>query len=116
MSLAKKKEEVIAPLSQTEESNNSLIKKELTATSKIFTDLHNIQLAASYAIGRLADDFDDERRSISPDILFGIRSILEMSAEIAIERAFNTIEFEIEFLSKLNNLQEQTTEISQEDQ
>ena len=106
MSPDKKESEVIAPLSQNEKENNSLIKKELTVTSKIFTDLHNIQLAASYAIGRLADDLDEECRYVNPDILFGIRSILEMSAETAIERAFHTIEFEIEFLSKLNNRQE----------
>ena len=94
MSISKKEEKVIAPL--------SLLKTELRSTQDIFLKLHNIQLAISYTITNLANEIDEDR-TISPDILFGLGSILEWSAEMAHERAVHTAAFEMRFLSEHGN-------------
>ncbi|MCL2690488.1 MAG: hypothetical protein FWE57_11675, partial [Chitinispirillia bacterium] len=94
-------------------SINSLIENELSDTHRVFVDLHNIQLAIGYAVGELALEVD-EKRPLSAEILFGIRSILELSANFALERANHTDNFEREFLLKLKNRQEHSAEPSQE--
>jgi len=69
------------------------IKKELNETFDILLKLNTIQLVVSYTLGHLAEDLDKKEAFIQ-DILFGSRSILEISANIAEERAIHTEEFE----------------------
>jgi len=68
------------------------IKKELNETFDIFLKLHTVQLVVSYALGHLTEDLNKEE-SFVQDILFGSRSILEISSNIAEERAIYTEEF-----------------------
>jgi len=74
------------------------IKTELNETFEIFLKVHTIQLVISYTLGHLAEDLNKEE-SFVQDILFGSRSILEISSNIAEERAIHTEEFK-RFLSK----------------
>ena len=69
------------------------IKKELNDTFDILLKVHTIQLVVSYALGNLTQDLDKKEAFIQ-DILFGSRSILEISSNIAEERAIHTEEFE----------------------
>ena|GEM_PF-5886332 len=77
----------------------SLIKTELKETRDIFLKLHNIQLAMNYIIVHLVNEIEEDR-NISPDILFGIGSILEWSAQTAHESAVHAAAFEMRFLSE----------------
>jgi len=89
MSIDKTKEKVIPPVSLNE------IKKELNDTFDIFLKLHTVQLVVSYALGHLTEELDEDKHSFVQDILFGSRSILEQSANIAEERALHTEEFQM---------------------
>jgi len=92
MSINNKQKEVITPVSLNE------IKKELTDTFDIFLKLHTVQRVVGYALGHLTEDLGEDKHSFVQDILFGSRSILELSANIAEERAIHTEEFMMKFL------------------
>ena len=88
MSVDEKKDNEVISVSQNE------IKNELSDTYDIFLKLHSAQIAVSYMAGRLAEDVEDKIK-LDSEVLFGIRSILEMSAELAHERALHTDHFEM---------------------
>ena len=85
MSVGEKKDDVIT-LNE--------ITNELSDTHDIFLKLHSAQIAVSYMALKLAEDIED-KIPLDSEVLFGIRSILEMSADLAHERAIHTNNFEM---------------------
>jgi len=78
------------------------IEKHISETVEILLKLNTVQLVVSYTLSHLAEDLNREESFIQ-DILFGSRSILEISANIAEERAINTEEFERILRTQTNN-------------
>jgi hypothetical protein len=97
-----------------EEELMNKIKKELNEAADTLLEIHTVLLVMSYTLGTLTDEVDsglsgrfaediDGKRSINhADIIFGIRTTLKRSADIAHERAHCIANFK-GFLSDLKN-------------